>query len=263
MKRNKYLDEQKEEIIRLYVEEGKKYKDIANLYNVSTSSIAIRLKKWGLNNPDKNRFKRIEITKEALYDMYWNKEMHPREIGDICGCSFSTIHNHMKKYNIPTRTKSESRQGKLNPIYNVGHTEEAKNKMSKAFIDGRKIGFNNCWGKTSKYTTPNQGVVTMRSNWEVKVADYLTKQGLDWLYEPETFKLTDSISYRPDFYIIEKDYYIEVKGRLKKDSLEKINLFMDSGHNLVLWDGCELLKLGIITNSGNTEWNRKYGRNKP
>lgn len=263
MKRNKYLDEQKENIIRLYIDEKKSYKEISVLYNTSLSSIATRLQKWGINNSDSNRFKRVVITKEVLYDLYWNKKMHPREIGIIYSCSFSTIHNHMKKYNIPTRTKSESRQGKLNPIYNVGHTEEAKNKMSKAFINGRKIGFNSCWGKTSKYTTPNQGVVTMRSNWEVKVADYLTKQGLNWLYEPETFKLTDSISYRPDFYIIGKDYYIEVKGRLKEDTLEKINLFIASGHRLELWDGRELLKLGIIKNSGNTEWNRKYGRNKP
>lgn len=260
MKRNKYLDEQKEDIIRLYLEDNKTYKDIAELYSTSIHSIAIRIRSWGVNNSDGNRHKRKNIPRDVLYNMYWNKEMHPREIGELYGCSFSTVHNYLKKYNIPTRTKSEARKGKLNPIYGVGHTKNAKKKMSKAFTNGRKIGFNTCWGRTIKYITPNQGTVTMRSSWEVATADHLTKQGLDWLYEPETFKLTDSLSYRPDFYVIAENYYIEVKGRLKEGALEKINLFRTAGHNLELWDREVLIEKGIIDKHGKTDYLR---RNKP
>lgn len=260
MKRNKYLDEQKEEIIRLYVEEAKIYKDIANLYNVSTSSIAIRLKKWGFNNPDKNRFKRIEISKEVLYDMYWNKEMHPREIGDICGCSFSTIHNHMKKFGIPVRTKSEARKGRLNPIYGVGHTKQTRAKMSEAFVKGRRRGYNNCWGRTLDYVTPKQGKVKMRSTWEAATADHLTELGLSWFYEPQTFKLTDTVSYKPDFYIPDLDLYIEVKGRLKEEDLSKVDIFKSSGYNILLWDMSTLVNLGIIDKNGKTDYLRE---NKP
>lgn len=262
MKRNIELDNNKDEILRLYLEENKTYKEIAEIFNTSLSSIATRVQKWGKANSDSNRYNRKEIPKDVLYDMYWNQEMHPRQIGDVFGCSFSTVHNYMKKYGIPTRTKSESRMGKLNPIYEVGHTEEARKKMSSAFINGRKRGYNSCWGNTSKYITPKQGIVTMRSSWECKVADYLTALGIEWLYEPKVFKLTGIISYKPDFYIEKDDYYIEVKGRLKRSDKEKIRLFKEKGYELEVWDGEELLRLGLITNSGSTEINRKYRKRR-
>lgn len=260
MKRNIYLDEQKDEIIRLYLKEDKTYKELAILFNTSIHSIATRIRKWGVNNPDGNRHIRKNIPKEVLYKLYWEKEMHPREIGELYGCTLSTVHNYLKKYNIPTRTKSESRMGKLNPIYGVGHTTEARAKMSKAFRSGRKIGTNTCWGRVINYDTPNQGVVTMRSSWEYSTADYLTFNNIDWYYEYKTFKLTDTISYRPDFYLPKLDLYIEVKGVMKKEDLNKINLFKSLHYTIEVWDMPVLVEKGIIDKHGKTDYLRK---NKP
>lgn len=256
-RRMEWLDGKKDEIISCYNDGEKTQAEIADYFGTSISSISVRLRKWDVSNSDGNRFTRIDIPREALYDMYWNKKMHPKEIGKIFGCSIMAIHQKMEKYNIPTRTKSEARMGALNPIYNVGHTKEARKKMSQAFANGRKIGFNNHWGKGAYYDTPNQGRKWMRSGWEVKVADYLTENNIDWFYEYEWLEVGGDVRYLPDFYLPAENKYIEVKGRKKERDMEKLRLFMRK-YDIELWDGEELLKRGVINNCGKTELNRKY-----
>lgn len=251
-----WVDKEKDAIIKM-CENGLKQIEIANHFGVSQYAISSRLIKWGASNPDGNRFKRVDIPKNELYNLYWNKELHPREIGDIYGCSFKAIHDKMKKYGIPTRTKSQARKGKLNPIYGVGHTKKARKKMSLAFKNGRKMGYNNHWGRGAYYDTPNQGRKWMRSGWEVKVADYLTDQGINWYYEYEWLDIGQEKHYLPDFYLPDENRYIEVKGRKKKADMVKVELAMKK-YDVELWDGEELLKRGIINNCGITEINRKY-----
>jgi len=256
MKRMTCLDQEKSLIINMY-KQGQRQIEIANYFGVSQTAISLRLRKWGASNPDGNRFTRVSIPKAELYDLYWNKELHPVRIGELYGCTKHAIHYKLKQYRIPTRTKSQARKGKLNPIYGIGHTQEACKKMSLAFKNGRKMGYNHHWGKGSYYNTPNQGCKWMRSGWEVKTADYLTDYDIDWYYEYEWLNVGDGIHYLPDFYIPHQNKYIEVKGRKNKKNLEKFKLAQQK-YDVELWDGEELLKRGIIDNCGVTEINRKY-----
>lgn len=257
MKKMIWLDEKKNEIIELA--NSCTQMEIAEKFNVSITAISTRLRKWGVSNPDVNRFRRIEIDKDELYKMYWDEEMHPSQIAKKYGCHKQVITNNLIKYGIPRRTKSEARMGKLNPIYGVGHTKKTRNKMSDAFVNGKRksFGFSKNWGKGAYYETPNQGKVWMRSGWEVKVADYLTAHGIDWYYEHKWLNISDGKHYLPDFYLPTLNCYIEVKGRKKEVDMEKFELAKKK-YNVILWDGVELLKLGIITNCGNAELNRKY-----
>ena len=244
----------KEDIMLLY-NENVKQTDISKKFNIPQYIISACLRLWGINNSDSNRFIRVDLNRELLYTKYWEEQKHPATIAKEFGCSKYVVINNMRRYNIPFRTKSESRLGELNPIYNVGHSEEAKKKMSQAFVNGRKIGYHTSWGKTSKYNTPNQGIVTMRSMWEVRVADYLTEIGKDWFYEYKTFKLTNTISYRPDFYIPEDSLYIEVKGRLLDSDLLKLELFESLGFTILLWDSAELQRLNLIDHNNKIIYN--------
>lgn len=256
MERMVWLDGYKDIIICLY-NEGMKQTEIADGFGVSQTAISTRLRKWGVSNSDGNRFIRVNISKNELYDMYWNKEMHPRQIAKIYGCSKQVITNNLIKYNICRRTKSEARIGKLNPLYGVGHTESTKKKMSDAFTNGRNIGYNTHWGKGGYYNTPNQGKVWMRSGWEIKVAEYLNKNNIDWYYEYEWLNISTDKNYLPDFFLPKYNCYIEVKGRVDEVDLE-INRLANKKYNVLFWNGEELLKRNIIKNSGNTEINRKY-----
>jgi hypothetical protein len=240
---------QKEEITALVLQDLKQAA-IADKFNTTQHIISMCLRLWGVNNPDGNRFIEIDIPKEILYKLYWEEKQHPKVIADKYSCSITTVVKNMQKYGIPLRTKSESRLGDLNPIYNVGHTNEAKQKMSSAFLNGRKRGYSGNWGKVSKYNTPNQGVVTMRSSWEVRLADYLSTSYEYWLYEPEVFKLTDLISYKPDFYLPNRNIYIEVKGRTLEEDLHKVNKFRSLGFSVLILTRTILEEIGLINSSG-------------
>lgn len=249
MKRMNWLDDKKDEITIL-CNEGKTQVEMAKYFDVSQTAINNRLKKWGLNNPDCNRFKRFdEIDKETVRRLYWDEEMHPIQIAEKYGCHKQVIVNRMKDWGIPLRTKSQARVGKLNPIYGVGHTVSARKKMSAAFVNGREFGFNDkTWGKGQYYDTPLQGRVWMRSSWEVKVAEYLTFLGLKWYYEYEWLKVED-MSYLPDFFLPELSLYIEVKGREKPEDMEKLKKSQQL-YNIVLWNREVLHNLELINASG-------------
>lgn len=53
--------------------------------------------------------------------------------------------------------------------------------------------------------------IRMRSSWEKLFAESLDKLGLNWEYEPKTFKVGHAIRYTPDFYVPSIDTYIEIK----------------------------------------------------
>jgi hypothetical protein len=259
MKRMDWLDDKREEITSLY-NEGKKQTEIAQYFDVSQTAISTRLRKWGLSNPDGNRFIRFEeIDEETVRRMYWDEEMHPVQIAKKYGCHKQVVVNRMKEWGIPLRTKSQARVGKLNPIYGVGHTKDTCKKMSDAFDNGKRssFGYSGNWGKVNLYKTPNQGIVKMRSGWEAKTADYLTDNGIDWYYESVWLELPGT-KYLPDFYLPEYNIFIEVKGRLNDRGIEKVISSRQMGNKILLWDAEELLKRKIINNPGTMELYNKY-----
>ncbi len=60
----------------------------------------------------------------------------------------------------------------------------------------------------------------VRSSWEANFARILNYEHIDYEYEPERFDLGYT-SYLPDFYLLEKDIYIEIKGRDSKEDKDK------------------------------------------
>lgn len=64
-----------------------------------------------------------------------------------------------------------------------------------------------------------------RSNWEANYARILNEQNINWIYEPQTFDLSNGTTYTPDFKIGEKKF-VEIKGWYDQDSKQKIELFL-------------------------------------
>lgn len=64
-----------------------------------------------------------------------------------------------------------------------------------------------------------------RSTWEVRVASALTDLGVEWLYEPRSFILSDGSRYTPDFYLPDDHAYWEVKGWFSATAVRKIRAF--------------------------------------
>lgn len=73
----------------------------------------------------------------------------------------------------------------------------------------------------------------MRSSWEIKVAEYLDGQGIDWEYEHKAYPITYTYegefkegTYRPDFYFVKNGSYWEVKGYWRDDAKAKYEAFV-------------------------------------
>lgn len=67
-----------------------------------------------------------------LDQKYTIEKLTMKQIAILCGCSHSTIHQRLKKYNIPTRSRYECFKKELHPMWGRKHSKETKEKMSLA-----------------------------------------------------------------------------------------------------------------------------------
>ena len=154
---------------------------------------------------------------------------------------FKTCKYCKKKYipvfinGINKRQKYCSKKGKNNSSYIDGRTKkkryciDCKRELSLSKYvrcqncSNKIIGHNNKdkihHGKWGKY----RGIM-MRSSWEIIYAKYLDKLKIKWLYESTIFDLGNT-TYTPDFYLPERNRYIEIKGYWREDAKKKFKLF--------------------------------------
>ena len=53
-------------------------------------------------------------------------------------------------------------------------------------------------------------------------------------------------TYRPDFYLIEKNKWVEIKGYFRKDAQEKLEWSHNEYPNSELWDKTKLKEMKIL-----------------
>lgn len=85
---------------------------------------------------------KINLKKDILNDLYWNKNLSPYKIGYIFGCSFATVTNRFKEFGIPFKNHSMARQ--KYPKQNF-----SGDLCEKAYLLGFRIGDLNVY-KTSE-----------------------------------------------------------------------------------------------------------------
>lgn len=69
--------------------------------------------------------------------------------------------------------------------------------------------------------TTYQGV-TFRSKLEAKTAQALDIFGMPWQYEPQGYKLSNGLWYKPDFWLPQAHQFIECKGVMNETDIAKI-----------------------------------------
>lgn len=165
-----------------------------------------------------------------------------RSIRHRLSLSRDAVYRLLQENGIIARSSSEANIGRK-------HSSETLLKMSKTAVDQIADGIRSSHsnGKRMNTLTPNNGFITMRSSWEKKYADYLTKNNTDYQYEPKSFPLSNGKSYVADFYLPATDEYIEIKGYLSQDQNDKYELFKQEYSNLkwrILYKE-DLIDLGI------------------
>ena len=129
---------------------------------------------------------------------------------------------------------SKINTGEGNGFFGKHHTLKTRKKMSGRGPDASGEN-NHMYGKPSPkgsgrsigchYRSPLQGKVWLRSTYELGYAKYLDSKRVLWKHEHRTFTLSNGTSYTPDFYLVKKKKYVEIKGYTSKIAQEKMNLF--------------------------------------
>lgn len=122
-------------------------------------------------------------------------------------------------------------------------TKEFRKKCSKN--GGYKGNSNAGKCKTVRYHSKIAGHVYLQGTWEVKYAKYLDENKINWKRNLKSFKYNFKgkiLRYYPDFYLVDTDEYIEIKGYIReKDSYK----WKDFPHKLTVLMKKDLKKLGI------------------
>lgn len=177
---------------------------------------------YGTNNVEKE-FNRI---RDNIYDLYWNQHKSSSEICEIYNYS-SGAANLQKIFKnilfIPSKTAKESQKenvlmGRIDPL--------------NGFIGGIFKPIQQ-W-----YITWNNKEVFLRSSYELKYAQELDEQKIDYEVEGLRIKYWDSQKqeYRcaiPDFYIPDENMIVEIKSEWtldKQNMIDKKKAYIENGY---------------------------------
>ena len=131
-------------------------------------------------------------------------------------------------------------------------------RKEQASITGSTVGLNNGTINCSKRKWGiNKGgrFIRMRSGYEVMYSLVLEKENVNWVYEPKRFKLANGLRYTPDFYLPDKDLWIDVKGQITDKHKSKHKLFTQLGYKLELVFIDEIVsRLGIGYTKFKNQW---------
>ena len=95
---------------------------------------------------------------------------------------------------------------------------------------------NNRRGTIVEYSSPNQGIIKLRSKLEAIYADILDKKGINWYYEYKSFPYIDKNgkrrTYTPDFFLPAQNKFIEIKGFRQPNDDYKVEYLQNIGVNI-------------------------------
>jgi hypothetical protein len=119
--------------------------------------------------------------------------------------------------------KSCAATGKNNSMYGISIKGKNSPRYGKTALHGKR-----CW-----YTQSNGKRVCFRSTWELATAKFLDNRGILWKYEPKAFPIiyeyeneTKEGTYIPDFHLLNKNVFYEIKGWFWNKARSKFDAFI-------------------------------------
>ena len=123
----------KEELYDLYWNKGLTTREIAEKFNANKTTLHSWLKKYDIPRKSIGKPRKVNISKEELYDLYYKKDMTIRQIANKINVSISSICRWMKIYKIPSKPTSHWMSGEKNSSWKGGLTKVICKNCEKEF----------------------------------------------------------------------------------------------------------------------------------
>ena len=206
---------------------------------------------------DKNPMKRPEVLEKVSNALKgrpsWNKGLSKENNSSLAKLAESRIGSGNPMFG---KHASEKQRKAISEAAKISMTEERRMRMSLAWqadnnpmrnpsvaaktaksMTGKFVGKKSPRygiapspktgrGKGAYFNHPNGKQVWLRSSYEVRFAEVITKLDMLWDYECKSFEIGDLGTYRPDFYLPNQDLWIEVKGYMQPKAKSKIERFI-------------------------------------
>jgi hypothetical protein len=177
--------------------------------------------------------KNVDVYDWSEIQKYYDDNHSYREVLKNFNFSSQFLSRAVKEGKLKTRSKAETARlrGKYkNLILPKSQKENISKGIAKAISEGKikhrsdghrlyKIYHHISWLGNEE---------TLHAGWELKVAKYMDEQKIHWCKSKEHFTYVfegQNHEYFPDFYLKDYDLFIEVKGRMKPNDLEKWKQF--------------------------------------
>lgn len=222
---------------------GDSISDLVKKYEKSYTTIRYWLKKFNLKTKYKSFSQGFEgqdkpsnkkTFKSSAVDLNWILIQKEYDEGatwrDICkkfNINYYQIQIAKSLNLFKSRTLSEARKiseelGKINRNYLK--TDIWKSNVKKN--GGLRQGAGRC--KKFEYDSIIAGTVFLDGTWELKFAQYLDSQKILWTRNKESFRYIfkeKEYKYYPDFYLVNTEEYVEIKGYKTERDEAKWNQF--------------------------------------
>jgi predicted DNA-binding protein YlxM (UPF0122 family) len=119
----------KKKLMELHYEKAIALTEIAKMYNSTYRSLHIYMKHLNLptnkniirkENPKGHKIRKIELSKDKLYELYYEQKLSLQKIGELYGKERFYIHRWMRKYGFKSRTKSDAwKHRDRNDVYEI------------------------------------------------------------------------------------------------------------------------------------------------
>ena len=162
--------------------------------------------------------------------------------------------SHFKIFNNGTfwkdkKHKEESKEkislSRLGKKMDENFKKSRSNEMKKRYSNGWECKAGRC--KKIKYNSSIAGDVLLDGTWELKTAIYFDTNKINWRRNKKRFEYIDNNNkkrtYCPDFYLIDDEKYIEIKGYQTELDIIKWNQFSEK---LEIWNRKKLIEKKII-----------------
>lgn len=259
-------------IVEMY-QNGYSASAIARHLTISTTTVCRALQRIGVKW--KSKYSQEQVAIGA--DLY-RQGATLQDIAVLWGTSSSTVQSLFRRHGFSTRTPSQAKKGRKNPkrrklsgdieaqileAYQQGDSLPeiaARFRVTTSLVhDIRKRSGLPCRPRSCRPSSGQRNLIyisgagrrcSFRSMWEYVYAEYLDEQGIGWAYESHAFILSDGTAFIPDFWIPSRNEWVEIKGYLRDDAAQKIEMFRSEypQFSLRILRRQELRELGIDIN---------------